>query len=184
MANTVRESTSWSPFEAMEKLEDEILLQELRGQVIEPLVYEFIDPGGRSVVGISKAGVDWVASEMMMRGEVLRELDFQLILEPSYVIAVVKAGRFTMNREGHEVQLETAFGARRQPRKRKTPALNTETQEEDDPFAIEIALIKAARNAKRRLMPESLIIRVFDIAHDEGKTTRLDHLPCKGGGQA
>lgn len=183
MADTVKESTSWDPFEAMERLEDEILVQELRGQVLEPLVFEFIDPGGRRVVGLSKAGVDWVAGEMMMRGEVLRELDFQLILEPSHVIAVVKAGRFTMNREGREVQLETAFGAKRQPRKKEIRITDTETREEDDPFAIEIALIKAARNAKRRLMPESLIIGVLDMAHDEGKTTRLGHPPCRDGGQ-
>ena len=175
MADT-EESTSWDPFEAMEKLEDEILLQELRGQVIEPLVYEFVDPGGRSVIGLSKAGVDWVAGEMMMRGEVLREIDFQLILEPSHVIAVVKVGRFTMNREWREVQLETAFGTRRQPRKKEIRVTDTETREEDDPFAIEIAMIKATRNAKRMLMPESFITRVIGMAWEECKVTRLESL--------
>lgn len=184
MADTTKELVPWRPFEVMERVEDEAVIQELRGEVIETLVYEFTDRDGRRVVGLSKAGVDRVASEMAMKGEVLRELDFELIPDADSVTAVVKAGRFAVSQDGREILLETVFGTKRQPRKReiyvrgkdgKPVIKNGEPVKrlEEDPFVVEVAMVKAGRNAKRRLMPESLITKVIDMARKEGKVRKL-----------
>ncbi|RLC94651.1 MAG: hypothetical protein DRI39_02140 [Chloroflexi bacterium] len=184
MADTGREIVPWRPFEVMERVEDEAVIQELRGEVIETLVYEFTDRDSRRVVGLSKAGVDRVASEMAMKGEVLRELDFELIPDSDSVTAVVKAGRFAVSQDGREILLETVFGTKRQPRKREIYVRGKDGKPiikdgqplrrlEDDPFVVEVAMVKAARNAKRRLMPESLITKVIDMARKEGKVRKL-----------
>ena len=179
-----REILPWRPFEVMERVEDAAIIQELRGEVIETLVYEFTGQEGQRVVGLSKAGVDRVVSEMAMKGEVLRELDFQLITDADSVTAVVKAGRFAVSRDGREVLLETVFGTKRQPRKREVYVRDKEGKVVfkdgkplkrlvEDPFVVEVAMVKAARNAKRRLMPESLIAKVIDMARKEGRVRRL-----------
>jgi len=184
MADTGREIVPWRPFEVMERVEDEAVIQELRGEVIETLVYEFTDRDSHRVVGLSKAGVDRVASEMAMKGEVLRELDFELIPDSDSVTAVVKAGRFAVSQDGREILLETVFGTKRQPRKREIYVRGKDGKPiikdgqplrrlEDDPFVVEVAMVKAARNAKRRLMPESLITKVIDMARKEGKVRKL-----------
>ncbi|HEX77159.1 MAG TPA: hypothetical protein G4O03_01920 [Dehalococcoidia bacterium] len=184
MADTGKEIVPWRPFEIMERVEDEAVIQELRGEVIETLVYEFTDRDGRRVVGLSKAGVDRVASEMAMKGEVLRELDFELIPDADSVTAVVKAGRFAVSQDGREILLETVFGTKRQPRKREIYVRGKDGKPiikdghplkrlEEDPFVVEVAMVKAARNAKRRLMPESLITKVIDMARREGKVRKL-----------
>lgn len=187
MTETSGATMQWRPFEVMERLENEDILQELRGEMIETLVYEFTGHDGRRVMGLSKAGVDWVASEMAMKGEVLRELDFQLLPDSENVTAVVKAGRFAVSQDGREVLLETVFGTKRQPRRREVYVRDKDGEPvieeghplkrtEDDPFVIEVAMMKAARNAKRRLMPESLIARVIGMAREEGRVTRLESL--------
>jgi hypothetical protein len=184
MADTGKEIVPWRPFEIMERVEDEAVIQELRGEVIETLVYEFSDRDGRRVVGLSKAGVDRVASEMAMKGEVLRELDFELIPDADSVTAVVKAGRFAVSQDGREILLETVFGTKRQPRKREIYVRGKDGKPiikdgqplkrlEEDPFVVEVAMVKAARNAKRRLMPESLITKVIDMARREGRVRKL-----------
>ena len=184
MAEIGKEIVPWRPFEVMERVEDEAVIQELRGEVIETLVYEFTDKDSRRVVGLSKAGVDRVASEMAMKGEVLRELDFELIPDADSVTAVVKAGRFAVSQDGREILLETVFGTKRQPRKREIYVRGKDGKTifkdgqplkrlEDDPFVVEVAMVKAARNAKRRLMPESLITKVIDMARKEGRVRKL-----------
>ena len=188
-----RQTVPWEPFSAMERVEDEAILQELRGELVDTLIYEFTDGEGRRVVGLSKAGVDRVAAEMALKGEVLRELDFRLIPERDSVIAVVKAGRYAVSREGREVLLETVFGTKRQPRRREVYVRGKDGMPlirdgrplrrlEADPFVVEVAMVKAARNAKRRLMPESLIARVIALGRGQGKVRRLDDVtaPIKG----
>jgi len=181
---TDRQIVPWEPFSIMERVEDEAVIQELRGEVVDSLVYEFSDRDSRRVVGLSKAGVDRVASEMAMKGEVLRELDFELITDSDSVTAVVKAGRFAVSQDGREILLETVFGTKRQPRKREIYVRGKDGKTiikdgqplkrlEEDPFVVEVAMVKAARNAKRRLMPESLITKVIDMARKEGKVRRL-----------
>jgi hypothetical protein len=184
MSDAVQEIAPWRPFEVMERVEDEAVLQELRGEVVESLVYEFVDHEGRRVIGLSKAGVDRVASEMALKGEVLRELDFELFTDPDSVTAVIKAGRFAVSQDGREVLLETVFGSKRQPRRREVYVKGKDGKPvirdgqpvkrlEEDPFVVEIAMAKAARNAKRRLMPESLIAKVVDMARSEGRVRKL-----------
>ena len=185
MADRTKEVVPWRPFEVMERVEDQAIIQELRGEVIESLVYEFTDRDGRKVMGLSKAGVDRVAGEMAMKGEVLRELDFELIPDSDSVTAVVKAGRFAVSQDGREILLETVFGTKRQPRKREIYVRGKDGKTvmkdghpvrrlEEDPFVVEVAMVKAARNAKRRLMPESLITKVIDMARQEGKVRKLE----------
>jgi hypothetical protein len=184
-----RETTSWrpfeAPFEAMERAEDEAILQELRGEAVDSLVYELTDGEGRVVVGLSKVGVDRVAAEMALKGEVLREMDFKLIPGRDNVVAVVKAGRYAVSQEGREVLLETVFGTKRQPRRRRVPVYGEDGQPvmregrpvmriEEDPFVVEVAMMKAARNARRRLMPQSLVAGVIAMARSQGKVSRLD----------
>ena len=154
----------WQPLSIFERLDDAAILAELRGQALKAYVYRF-KAEGRTITGLSKRGVDAAVSEMARKGEVIRELDITLHWEEEAVAVIVKAGRFVVSSDGKEILLETSYGSKRQPRKMGVNArdrfgrvLRDKPQVlVDDPFFFEKAVAKAARNAKRRLIPEDLV---------------------------
>lgn len=161
-----KELTEWAPFQIMEKIEDETILAEIRGEVLKDYVYSFTDSSGRKVEGLSKAGVDAVVADLAKQGEAIRELDLQWTEDEKSYKATVRAGRYAISRTGNEVLLDSAFGAKRQSKTFTTK----DGDEIENPFAFELAIVKAARNAKRRLIPESLAVEIIARAKTEGKT--------------
>ena len=166
----------WQPFSIMDRLDDEAVLAEMQGEVIEEYVYSF-EQDGRKVTGLSKTGVNAVTAEMAKRGEVIRELDITTQWEPDAkaILIIVKAGRFLVDKEGKEILLETTFGAKRQPlqmpihkKDRFGRAIAGEWELTEDPFFFEKAVAKASRNAKRALLSEPLIIQIINQAVNEG----------------
>lgn len=153
------------PFVAMDKLDEELIIAELQGQQVDTLVYQF-ENQGRVVTGLSKAGVDAVCREMAKQGEVIRELELNVLDNGTEYIAHVKAGRFaiqvTPDGVQRDVLLDTVFGVKRQPKTFENGKLN--------PFAYEQAVSKAARNAKIRLLREDLKQVVIKAAIEAGKT--------------
>ena len=165
MAEVTALPTKWDPFVAMDRLDDEAIIAELRGQTAQALVYQF-EKDGRKVTGLSKAGVDAVVREMAKQGEVLRELELVVNDTPSEYVAQVKAGRFAIQinqqtGEVKEVLLDTVFGVKRQPK--------TYDNGNPNPFAYEQAVTKAARNAKMRLLREDLKQAVIKMAIEQGR---------------
>lgn len=159
----------WDPFLAMDRLDDQAIIAELQGQTVKALVYEF-KQNGQLVTGLSKAGVDAVVREMAKQGEVLREMELNVLETPDEFVAQVKAGRYVIqtNQQTGEVKetlLDVVFGVKRQPKKHPSGTPN--------PFAYEQAVSKAARNAKMRLLREDLKQTIIALARKEGRVKEV-----------
>lgn len=165
----IKELAKFDPFMAMDKLDDDAIVAELRGQTIDALVYQ-IETGGQTVTGLSKAGVDAVCREMAKQGEVIRELDLNVLDTGEDYVAHVKAGRYIIQinqqtGESREVLLDTVFGVKKQPKKYDNGKTN--------PFAYEQAVSKASRNAKMRLLREDLKQATIQLAQEQKKVIRV-----------
>ena len=171
----------WEPFSLMEQLDDEAILAELRGGTLGAYVYSF-QQDGHEVTGLSKVGVDMAVSQMALKGEVIREDDVKVEWSPDRqeVFFIVKAQRFLVSKDGRELLLQTAMGAKRQevymkvhPRDRFGRPDMAKWEKVEDPFFFEKGMSKAARNAKRRLIPEDLIVKIVTEAAAQGKTKKV-----------
>ena len=171
----------WEPFSLMEQLDDEAILAELRGGMLSTYVYSF-QQDGHEVTGLSKTGVDAAVSQMALKGEVIREEEVKVEWGPDRkdVFVIVKAQRYLVSRDGREILLQSAMGAKRQPvymkvheRDRFNRPIANKWTEAEDPFFFEKAIAKAARNAKRRLIPEDLIVKIVQEAAAQGKTKKV-----------
>lgn len=156
----------YDPFSIMDRLDDDAIVAELEGQIIQALVYQIKDKSGRVTEGLSKAGVDACCREMARQGEVLRELELEVTETATEYLAKCKVGRYAVRfnpetGETREVLLDTAFGVKRQPKYYEDGKSN--------PFAYEQACMKAARNAKMRLLTEELKQKVIALARKEGR---------------
>ena len=110
----IKELAKFDPFTAMDKLDDEAIVAELQGQIVDTLAYQF-EKDGQTVTGLSKAGVDAVCREMAKQGEVIRELELNVLDTGEDYVAHVKAGRHIIQinqqtGESREVLLDTVFG--------------------------------------------------------------------------
>jgi len=175
----------------MDRLDDQLIIDELKGAVIDTLVYSFRGEDGRQQEGLSKAGVDAVVADMAKQGEVLREISLETDWEPGgkAIIAKVQAARYLVSQDGREVLLETVWGTKRQALQMEIIKKGTDGKWVysegkpvkmlvDDPFYVEKAVTKAARNAKRRLMPETLIAKLIERAKQQkGKVKNIDVPP-------
>ena len=152
----------FTPFLLFDRLDDELIIKELEGQLPDVLTYHFKDETGKEVWGISKAGVDEAKAELGKRGgEVIREMEVMHRDTDEEAYFTVKAGRYVVSKEGKEVLLDTAFGFKRQPK--KTP------KGRPNPFWFEQGAIKAARNASSRLIPKSVIQGIIELGKASGK---------------
>ena len=150
------------PFQMMDRLDDEAIIAELEGMIIEDLVYHFKD-GRQDIWGLAKAGVDEAVKQMAKKGEVIREasLEWEIDRERSEAFFKVLAGRYAVNSAGVEIRLDTAFGTKRQPMKYGT---------KQNPHWFEQGSMKAARNAKLRLVGAELKAKILALAK---KTKRV-----------
>lgn len=166
---------TWDPFVAMDRLDDDAIMAELEGRTIKALVYEFKQDGG-TVRGLSKVGVDSVAREMAKQGEVLREMELDWAVDDDgAVLFKAKVGRYMVQTnqatgEIHEVLLDTAFGVKRQEKGYAGGRAN--------PFWFEQGSMKAARNARMRLIREDLKQTVIQAAVNEGRVQKVEQPPA------
>jgi len=126
-------------FEEFERRDEEQILAEIQGRVIEEMVYSFRS-GGRTVTGLSWVGVKEIARRY---GQV--DVDLVEIRDtPEAWVAVVKA----RDRERGTGILGVSTQAK---------VMDTREGPRPDPFALQKAMSKAQRNAIRALIPETFI---------------------------
>jgi hypothetical protein len=108
----------WDPFQLMDRMDEEALRKELDGVAAQDLVY-VVKEGGQEVVGLSKTGVDECCMALVAQGQVIREEDLQYEVlgegEDREALFKVKAARFAVSPEGHDVRLDQVIGVKRQP---------------------------------------------------------------------
>jgi len=125
-------------FQQLDRLDEEQILAEMQGAVLDTYVYSF-KSGGRQVTGLSWAGVKAVAAKM---GSVQVDL---LQLTPG-------EGGWTCVVKATAPDGSSRIGAAEQPYE-----MDTKRGPQPDPFALPKCVSKAQRNAIRALLPESLI---------------------------
>ncbi|MBX6366052.1 MAG: hypothetical protein IRZ00_19565 [Gemmatimonadetes bacterium] len=159
------------PFVLMDRMDDEAILAELEGLVADTLVYHYQD-GGREVWGLAKAGVDEACAQLANQGYVIREqaLRYRVDERRREAYFCVQAARYAVFADGHEVALDTAWGAKRQPLVGDGGRFN--------PHWFEQGAMKAARNARSRLIGAELKARIIQLARETGKVRDV------GAGQA
>jgi hypothetical protein len=108
----------WDPFQLMDRMDEEALRKELDGVAAQDLVY-VVKEGGQEVVGLSKTGVDECCMALVAQGQVIREEDLQYEVlgegEDREALFKVKAARFAVSPDGHDVRLDQVIGVKRQP---------------------------------------------------------------------
>jgi hypothetical protein len=157
------ERPAWNPFQMMDQMDEEALHRELQGVASSELVY-IIREGGQEVVGLSKQGIDEACMVLVGQGQVIREesLEYEILGEGEEREALfkVKAARFAVSPDGHEVRLDQVLGVKRQPLYFKPGRINT--------FWYEQGAMKAARNARFRLIPAQVRAQVIASARVAG----------------
>lgn len=154
-------------FLAFDRLDDDQIIQEMKGAALTEYVYEFTS-GGKTVRGLSKSGTDDASRFMAVKyGEILREVDSWLEkedVEAGYFKALVK--RFMVNqKDGSTVEMDSAIGHKRQPKKDQYGKVNQ--------FWYEQGGQKALRNAKQKLIPETIKLAVIASYVEAGKVRKV-----------
>jgi len=132
-----------SPFSIMERKDENQILEELKGNVIQEFVYSF-KQGPRDITGLSYAGVKQIALEMgniHCCEPVISEMNGSWVCK----VKVVDTYR---NME--------MWGVSCQPK-----LMKTQWGPKEDDFGLQKAVSKAERNALRKLMPEKLIVEMI-----------------------
>lgn len=156
------------PYEVMDLADEEQILAEMAGRVLDRYVYSF-EQDGQTVRGLSYAGVNWACREYAKRGEVIRIVGSPEIVQdptdPEYVIVTVTAQRFAVHPDtGRETPLDSAVGAKRQWTKMRL----RDGRVVPNKFFLESAISKAQRNAKAALFPSQFVAEMIDAALKTG----------------
>jgi len=155
-------------YSLLDQEDEKQILREISGEIINEFVYS-IDTPGREVVHLTKVGVDNLCRMATSQGEIFRIVGEPLVYdEGDYIRVIIKVGRFTF-KDGKEVALDTTLGAKRQWKKMKL----SNGKIVDDPFYFEKALSKAERNAKVKLLPETLIAKMIKKWKEEKRVKKL-----------
>jgi molybdopterin converting factor small subunit len=145
-------------FSIFEKLDEQQIVEELEGKVITEYFYSFL-VGGREVTGISWAGIKAVARYMSMqnaqhglRGIEVLPIDLEKDIKETdqYIIATARAVDHGTGLSMVGISKQAKYVVRRDG-----------TQVPDE-FALVKACSKAMRNAIRALIPESIIIEMYN----------------------
>jgi hypothetical protein len=157
-------AVAWDPFQLMDRMDEEALRRELDGVPSDELVY-VVKQGGREVVGLSKSGVDQCCMALVAQGQVIREEELQYEIigegESREGLFKVKAARYAVSPEGREVRLDQVIGVKRQPLFHDSQKFN--------PHWYEAGAMKAARNARFRLLPSAVRSQVIASARNSGQ---------------
>lgn len=160
------------PFDGIDAMDDRLIMEEIKGRIVDEWVYHFKDENGREQWGLSKVGVDAACSELAKRGEVIRELEIRHDIDPTdkeYILFTAKAGRYAVSRDGKEVLLDTAFGTKRQ----STVVHRRDGSTSYNNFWFEQGAAKALRNARNRLIGEEMRTSIIAFAREHNKTANL-----------
>jgi len=168
-----RDTSVFDPFRAMDMLDDQAIIAELEGRVIDQWVYHFPQEG-REIWGLSKVGVDQACREMALQGEVVREEDVVYQVDPTdnrFVLFKAYASRIAVNKDGSEVYLDRTVGTKKQ-------CIFIETRQEGittrtNSFWFEQGSMKALRNARIRLITEEVRVKIITVAKTTNKVTRV-----------
>lgn len=131
-------------FEIMEKRDEEQILAELKGELLEDFVYSF-EVGGRKVTGLSWAGVKEAARRM---GSIkMLSLDIDDLGDSWMARAKVKDLVNDLEMYGVSLQSKT---------------MKSKGREIIDVFALQKCVSKAQRNAIRSILPEKFIAKMIE----------------------
>lgn len=172
----------FQPFMLMDAEDEGQILAEIQGAMIDKFVFCFKDRAGNEVIGLSKAGVDQICRESANRGEVYRimetkdgKMDMELLETDKTYQVRVRVGRYALIKDKNgmpagEQLLDTHVGSKQQPKykKLKTGELVL------DPFGYEVACSKAIRNAKRDLLPSTLLTEMIKRFRTKGQVKVVD----------
>ena len=132
------------PYALMERKDENQILAEIKGNVLEEFVYSF-PQGNRTVTGLSYSGVKQIALQM---GNIHCE---EPILQENGSCWICKVKAIDVQRNFE------MWGVSQQP---KYMELKSGQKLRDD-FCIQKCVSKAERNALRKLMPEKIIIEMI-----------------------
>ncbi len=160
--------STWDPFQLMDRLDEEAFRRELDGVPSDELVY-VVRQAGRGVIGLSKTGVDQCCLSLVAQGQVIREEDLQYEIigegELREALFKVKAARYAVSPDGREVRLDQVIGVKRQ-------ALYH--ADKLNPHWYEAGAMKAARNARFRLVPGGVRAQVIAGARRSGQARVIE----------
>lgn len=158
----------------LDRLDDDLIIAELQGRAVSAWAYIFTQDG-QEVTGLSVAGVEQAARETGRHGEAIRVIhhDWRETDDAYYV--TVEAGRFYVASDGREVHVDTAIGAKKEAKLKWGKNKGWYT----DKFAFEKAFSKAARNAKAKLLDETLKAEVIAMALKEGRYRQVSQADRK-----
>ena len=172
MSNESRALAPVSPnvFLTFDRLDDDQIVAEMKGAALSEYVYEFQE-GGQTVRGLSKTGTDDAARIMAVKyGEALREVDCWLEREDDEAAYFkAKVSRHIIKDDGTSIEMDAAVGHKRQPKQIVLRNGGTKL----NPFWYEQGGQKALRNAKQKLMPETIKQAIIKMYVDQGKVRRV-----------
>lgn len=167
------------PYAILDRLDENAFVAEMAGQIVRTYVYEVEtwDPQTRQRVKahqLSKSGVDAVCRELANRNEVIREDTLDVFRDDVKREATfhVKATRYrireTADGRVQEIPLDSTIGVKRQPYNiiGKAGSISDRL----NPHWYEHGAMKAARNARRRLIPEAIAVELIKLwAGEKGR---------------
>lgn len=158
----------------LENIDTDLIVQELEGRAVRQWAYRFREgEGGQEVTGLTVAGVEQCSRESAKHGEALRiirrdwyPMDAGADGTPNAWFAVVEVGRYAVRETGEEILLDTSLGTKKELL-RKYSARKRRWYE--NPHALDVAISKAVRNAKKKLLDPELQERVLEKALGSGQ---------------
>jgi len=146
-------------FEIMDREDERLIVEEIIGKMLDTYVYEIEIKKGKKVYGLSVAGVADACRYISQRGEFIRIEDPpQIICDDDGCLANVIAKRYIRSADGNFVCADAALGTKYEPRVK----LREDGTPWTDRFYREVAVSKAERNAKLKLIPETVKIMIIN----------------------
>jgi len=164
-----------NPFAIMDRLDDKAIIAELEGRISKEWVYSF-QQNGAPVEGLSKKGVDAACEELSRMGEMISEDSVEWASDPTdpeHIIFKAHAHKYLLNGQGQRADLPSVFGVKRQWTKMK----KRDGTVVPDPFWAEKGAMKALRNARVRLIPETVTTKILAQARKGGRVTQIEGEP-------
>jgi hypothetical protein len=158
-------------FKKFDALDDEAIVAELEGKLVDVACYHF-NQGGKELWGVGKVGVDWAVNELALKGYVVRDESVTYNIDPTdqeYVLFVARVCKALVGNDGREAQVDAAIGTKRQWVKMLRRDGTTQT----DPFWFEKGSQKAIRNARLRLISEDVKAKIISLAKQAGKVREV-----------
>lgn len=160
-------------YEIMDDADTELIISSLAGKVIERYIYYLPDI---KAYGLSVNGVEDACRFMAARGEFIRVEDMpQVVIDEKGCLANVIARRYVKEtKTGNLICADTALGTKYELRMKK----RKDGSPREDRFFREIAVSKAARNAKSKLILEEIKVELIEKYKKlTGKTGELKRTP-------